>query len=122
MAPLPLQYGHAPLPLKVNKLSDTLFSFANTFLISSKNPKYVQTVERPVAVIALWSIKTTWFSYCFANTSLINDDLPLPATPVTTVNIPSGISISTFFKLWRFAPLTGKNSLGIRGLSFIPIS
>ena len=122
IAPRPLQWGQAPFPLKVKRLTLWLFRSAKTFLISSKKPRNVHTVERPVAVTALWSIITTWSSYCFAKTSLISDDFPLPATPVTTVIMPRGISTSTFLRLWMFAPRTSKNPFGSLTFSFTLIS
>ena len=42
------------------------------------------------------------------NTSLINEDFPLPETPVTTMNEPNGNFTFTFFKLLQDAPLTSK--------------
>ena len=35
------------------------------------------------------------------NVSLINVDLPLPLTPLTTINFPNGNFTETFFKLFR---------------------
>ncbi len=104
--------------MNVNKELSTLLALAKTFLISSKNPKNVQTVDLPVAVIALWSINTTWSEYCFANTSLIREVFPLPATPVTTVSTPKGISTLTFFRLWILAFWTFRKLFGILTLSF----
>ena len=37
---------------------------------------------------------------------VIKEDLPLPDTPVTHVNVPNGIATLTFFKLWPFAPFS----------------
>ena len=50
MAPLPLHTGQAPLLLKENRAASTLFSAPMTLRISSKNPRKVAGVERPVAV------------------------------------------------------------------------
>ena len=50
ITPLPLQAGQAPPPLKVNKDASRPLSSASSFLISSKKPKKVAGVERPVAV------------------------------------------------------------------------
>ena len=61
-----------------------------------------------VAVMGPWSIITTSCSYCLANTWVIRVLFPDPATPVTTVIIPSGISTSTHFKLCKLAPRTGR--------------
>ena len=38
--------------------------------------------------------------------SLTSDDLPLPDTPVTHVNVPSGIETSRFLRLFSCAPRT----------------
>ncbi|MPN43956.1 hypothetical protein SDC9_191517 [bioreactor metagenome] len=41
--------------------------------------------------------------------SFTSDDLPLPDTPVTQVNVPSGIETSIFLRLFSFAPSTVRN-------------
>ena len=61
------------------------------------------------------------------NVCKINVDLPLPDTPVTQVNVPTGIFKLTFFKLFPLAPLISINLpffavllfLGI-GINFFP--
>ena len=113
--------GQAPSLLKENNPGFTLFIFAISFLISSKKPKNVAGVERPVAVIWDWSTRITLSSYSLAKTSLINELLPEPATPVTTVKTFNGILTDTFFKLWMFAFFIGKYSFGILGFFFISI-
>ena len=55
--------------------------------------------------------------------SFIKVDFPEPETPVKTVILPSGISISRFFKLFLWAFFTCKNSpLPSRNLSGIGIN
>jgi hypothetical protein len=36
---------------------------------------------------------------------MVNEDLPDPDTPVTTMSLSLGISTVTFFRLWTLAPL-----------------
>ena len=110
--PLPSQTGQAPFELKLNKPSSTLFSLANTFLISSKKPRTVAGIERFVAVTGLWSILITSFSYFCAKTREIKVLLPEPATPVTTVIIPTGKSTSICFRLFMQASLIGRVPFG----------
>ena len=38
--------------------------------------------------------------------SFTSEDLPDPDTPVTQVNVPSGMAASTFFRLFSDAPIT----------------
>ena len=71
-----------------------------------------------MAVMGPWSIITTLLSYCLANTREIRVLFPEPATPVTTVIIPRGMSTSTCFRLWRQASRTGRLPVGLRGVSF----
>ena len=120
--PRPLQTGQAPLLLKENRAAPTLFSFAIRFRISSKNPKKVAGVERPVAVTGDWSTKMTCSGYCPANTSRIRELFPEPATPVTAVSTRRGISTETCFRLCRLACLTGRNPLGFLGSALKGIS
>ena len=40
------------------------------------------------------------------STSLTREDLPLPLTPVTQVNVPKGMETSIFFRLFSRAPRT----------------
>ena len=50
------------------------------------------------------------------NSSQIRLLFPEPATPDTAVSTPLGMSASTFFRLWSFAPRMGKLSVQGRGL------
>ena len=118
ICPLPPQTGQPPLLLKEKREASTPFSAAITLRISSKKPRQVAGVERPVAVTGDWSTSTTRSEYCLANTSRMRELLPEPATPVTTVSTFSGMSTDTFFKLWTQAFRTGRKAFGIRGASF----
>ena len=104
---------------------------ANNSLIGVKTPTYVAGFERGVLPIGVWSIlmilsmfSTPSIESCFPgciyfllmivdnplyNTWLIRLLLPEPLTPVTQVNNPSGMSISTFFRLFSLAPLIVRN-------------
>ena len=75
-------------------------------------------MERLVAVMGPWSIITTLLSYCLAKTWEMRVLFPEPATPVTTVMMPRGMSASTCFRLWRQASRTGRLPVGLRGVSF----
>ena len=55
ICPRPPQTGQPPLLLKENNDPFTLFSAAMTLRISSKKPRKVAGVERPVAVTGDWS-------------------------------------------------------------------
>ena len=43
------------------------------------------------------------------NVSVISVDLPLPETPVTQINCPSGRLTETFFRLFPSAPIRCSN-------------
>ena len=77
-------------------------------------------VERLVAVIGPWSTRITWSAYCLAKHWVTSELFPEPATPVTTVMIPSGKSTSTCFRLLVSAPRTGRLPERFPGLSLIP--
>src|SRR5258706_15414717 len=103
---------------------------ANNVLISVKNPQYVAGLLRGVLPIGDWSISITLSMFsnplmllyswgaalelytCFERigyrVSLISVDFPLPLTPVTTINFPSGKSAFTLFRLFPFAPFSCK--------------
>src|SRR6266496_5491663 len=104
MTPVPLQLGQAPSELALNSAGFTPLAFANALRIGSSRPVYVAGLLRREPWIAPWSIDTTpapagidpWTS----------ELLPEPATPVTTTSTPSGMSTSTFCRLWVLAPRT----------------
>src|SRR5262247_4437371 len=104
MTPAPLQVGHAPSELALNRAGLTPLAFANALRIGSSRPVYVAGLLRREPWIGVWSTDTTpsrpltepW----------IRELLPDPATPVTTTSTPRGMSTSTFFRLWVRAPRT----------------
>ena len=99
ISPFPLHTGHAPLELKLNHCTLTPFSLANNLRISSITPVYVAGVERADVPIGFWSM-TMQSGYRSTNSCRIRLLLPEPATPVTAVRIPLGISTDTSFKLF----------------------
>src|SRR6266571_609428 len=112
MTPAPLQFGHAPSELALNSAGFTPLAFANAFRIGSSTPVYVAGLLRREPRIGVWSTATTpsrpdtepW----------ISELLPDPATPVTTASTPSGMSTSTFRRLWVRAPRTFMTPDGFR--------
>src|SRR5687768_6626002 len=98
MTPAPLQVGQAPSELALNSAGFTPLTFANALRIGSSSPVYVAGLLRREPLITLWSTDTTpspagidpWTS----------ELLPEPATPVTTVSTPSGMSTSTWRRLF----------------------
>src|SRR5678815_3335382 len=102
MTPAPLQVGQAPSELELKSPGFTPLAFANALRIGSSRPVYVAGLLRREPRIAAWSIATTpsrpetepW----------ISELLPEPATPVTTQSTPSGMSRSTYCRLWADAP------------------
>src|SRR6185295_17850347 len=112
MTPAPLQAGQAPSELELNSAGFTPLALANAARIGSSSPVYVAGLLRRDPLIAVWSTATTpsrpdtepW----------ISELLPDPATPVTTVSTPSGMSTSTFFRLCVRAPRTFITPDGVR--------
>src|ERR1041384_7905381 len=104
MTPAPLQVGQAPSELALNRAGFTPLALANTLRMGSSMSVYVGGLRRREPWMGVWSMDTTpslpltepWMS----------ELLPDPATPVTTTSTPSGISTSTFFRLWVRAPRT----------------
>src|SRR5688572_5250846 len=104
ITPAPLQVGQAPSELALNSAGFTPLAFANALRIGSSRSVYVAGLLRREPRIAVWSTVTTpsrpdtepWIRELF----------PDPATPVTTTRTPNGMSTSTFFRLWVFAPRT----------------
>ena len=74
-------------------------------------------MERVDAAGADWSIATA-SGYWERNTSLISDDFPDPATPVTTVRTPLGMSTLTSFRLFTFACLIASAPEAVRNVVF----
>src|SRR5918999_3570214 len=112
MTPAPLQLGQAPSELALNSAGFTPFAFANALRIGSSTPVYVAGLLRREPLIAAWSITTTPSRP--ATDPWISELLPEPATPVTTVSTPSGMSTSTSRRLWDVAPRTSRTPDGPR--------
>src|SRR3954468_3580402 len=112
MTPAPLHAGHAPSELALNSAGLTPLAFANALRIGSSSPVYVAGLLRREPRIAAWSIDTTpapaGIDPC------TSELLPEPATPVTTTSTPSGMSTSTFCRLWVLAPRTSSAPDGVR--------
>src|SRR3954470_16272740 len=92
MTPAPLQPGQAPSEFELKSAGFTPLALANAFRIGSSSPVYVAGLLRLEPRIAPWSTRTT--SSRPASEPWISDDLPDPATPVTTHSTPSGTSTS----------------------------
>src|SRR3954451_11191335 len=101
---MPLQFGQAPSELALNRPGFTPLAFANALRIGSSSPVYVAGLLRREPRIDVWSTDTTPSRP--ATEPWISELLPDPATPVTTTSTPSGMSTSTFCKLWVVAPRT----------------
>src|ERR671914_2505196 len=101
MTPAPLQVGHAPSELALNRAGFTPLAFANAVRIGSSSPVYVAGLLRREPRMGVWSIDTTpapsGIDPC------TSELLPEPATPVTTQSTPSGMSTDTFLRLCRVA-------------------
>src|SRR3954469_8323430 len=97
MTPAPLQVGQAPSELALNRAGFTPLAFANALRIGSSRPVYVAGLVRRGPFLPVRSIDTT--SAEAGTEPWISDDLPDPATPVTTVSTPSGMSTSTDCRL-----------------------
>src|SRR5919106_6152483 len=104
MTPAPLQVGQAPSELALNSAGFTPLALANALRIGSSIPVYVAGLLRREPRIAAWSTDTTPAEEGME--PLINELFPEPATPVTTQSTPSGMSTSTFCRLWVVAPRT----------------
>ena len=109
----------------------------------SNTPVYVAGFERGVRPIGDWSISITLSNCssplidlclpgmhlarlsCFArllyNTSLTNELLPEPDTPVTQVITPTGNFTLTFLRLFSAAPRTSTQPAGLRRFDGIAI-
>src|SRR6476469_3748512 len=112
MTPAPLQLGQAPSELALNRPGLTPFAFANDLRTGSSSLVYVAGLLRREPRIAAWSTVTTP-SRPDTEPS-ISELLPEPATPMTTTNTPSGMSTSTFCRLWVAASRTDNVPDGVR--------
>src|SRR6476659_6567323 len=102
MTPAPLQVGHAPSELALNKAGFTPLAFAKALRIGSSSPVYVAGLLRREPRIAPWSTTTTPSRPVIE--PLTSELLPEPATPVITESTPSGRSTSTSRRLCVEAP------------------
>src|SRR3954447_14284350 len=102
MTPAPLQLGHAPSELALNRAGFTPFAFANALRIGSSSLVYVAGLLRREPRIAVWSIDTTPSRGEIEPS--ISELFPDPATPVSTTSTPSGMSTSTSRRLCVLAP------------------
>src|ERR1700733_14534631 len=116
MTPAPLQLGHAPSELELNKAAFTPLAFANALRTGSRSPLYVAGLLRREPRIAAWSTDTTpapaGIDPC------TSEVLPEPATPVTTTSTPSGMSTSTSRRLCVVAPRISSAPVGGRTVFF----
>src|SRR4028119_720788 len=112
VTPAPLQAGQAPSELALNSAGFTPFSLANVLRIGSSSPVYVAGLLRREPRMAAWSTDTT--PERFATEPWISELLPDPATPVTTTSTPSGMSTSTFCRLFVVAPRISRVPVGGR--------
>ena len=96
--PAPLHVGQAPSEFELNSAGLTPLALANALRIGSSRPLYVAGLLRRDPLIAPWSMTTT--PSRFAIEPWTSEDLPDPATPVTTHSTPRGMSTSTFCRLW----------------------
>src|SRR3954452_17795945 len=108
MTPAPLQPGHAPSELALNRAGFTPFAFANALRIGSSRPVYVAGLLRREPRIGVWSTDTTPSRP--DTEPPIRELLPEPATPVITHSTPSGMSTSTSLRLLVPAPRTSSAS------------
>src|SRR5690606_12817307 len=93
--PFPLQTGHAPKELNVNKPAGCPVSFEKIERISSIIPIYVASVERVEIPILAWSTLIV-SGYLSMNAPNINELFPEPETPQIETNIFLGM-----FKIGR---------------------
>src|SRR6478752_7427799 len=103
MTPAPLQFGQAPSELALNSAGLTPLALANALRMGSSRPVYVAGLLRRDPLIDPWSTEITPSRP--DTEPVISELLPDPATPVITVNTPSGMSTSTSRRLWVQAPL-----------------
>ncbi len=119
MTPAPLQVGQAPSELALKSAGFTPLALAKALRIGSASPVYVAGLLRREPRIAVWSIDTTPSApACRDIEPCTSELLPEPATPVTTVSTPSGMSTSTFWRLFAVAPRTASVPVGLRTVSF----
>src|SRR6478609_2756504 len=104
MTPAPLHVGQAPSELELNSAGFTPLTLPKALRIGSSSPVYVAGLLRLEPRIGAWSTTTTPSRP--ETEPSISELLPEPATPVITHITPSGMSTSTFCRLWVLAPRT----------------
>src|SRR4051812_3057183 len=104
ITPAPLQVGQAPSELELKRAGLTPLALAKALRMGSSSPVYVAGLLLREPLIAPWSITIT--SSRPASEPWMSELLPDPATPVTTVIVPSGTSTSTSRRLFVEAPRT----------------
>src|SRR5438552_5822074 len=114
MTPLPSQLGQAPAELALNSSALTPFALAKAVRIGSSSPVYVAGLLRREPRIGVWSIETT--PAPLGIDPWISELLPDPATPVTTVSTPSGMSTLTSRRLCCVAWRICRWPLGLRAV------
>ncbi len=116
MTPAPLQVGQAPSELALNSAGFTPLALAKALRIGSARPVYVAGLLRREPRIGVWSTETTPSSAGIEPCT--SELLPEPATPVTTVSTPSGMSTSTPWRLFAVAPRIASVPVALRTVSF----
>src|ERR1700712_5175302 len=112
MTPAPLQAGHAPSELALNRAGLTPLTLAKALRIGSSRPVYVAGLLRREPLIGVWSTDT--IPSRPATDPRISELLPEPATPVSTTSTPSGMSTSTSRRLLAAAPRIASAPVGLR--------
>src|SRR5881394_2355554 len=112
MTPAPLQVGQAPSELALNSAGFTPLAFANALRIGSSSPVYVAGLLRREPRMGAWSTDTR--PARAGIDPYTSELLPEPATPLTTTSTPSGMSTSTFRRLWTLAPRISTFPVGLR--------
>src|SRR4029453_8341424 len=117
MTPAPLQLGHAPSELALNRAGFTPLALANALRIGSSSPVYVAGLLRREPRMGVWSTEIT--PAFFGIDPWMSELLPEPATPVTTTITPSGMSTLTSRRLFVVALRISNRPAGLRvaGLS-----
>jgi hypothetical protein len=116
-----LQFSQAPFELKLKSPASTSLAAASSLRKSSITPVYVAGVERLEAPTADWSM-TMALECAGTNARCISELLPEPATPVTTVSTPLGMSTFTLCRLLKLAFRIGSGAPRLRGLALIGTS
>ncbi len=111
-----MQEGQAPSEFALNSAGFTPLALANALRMGSSSPVYVAGLLRREPRIGAWSTDTTPSRAGIEPCT--SELLPEPATPVTTTSTPSGMSTSTFRRLWAVAPRISRAPVGFRTVFF----